>query len=104
MSNLSGRFSQSPNETRRYVLDFTQQLSSGETLSSLVPTVTAITPAPVSPALVVENVVIASAGLQAVFYVTGGVAGNSYEISFITTTSISQIFEDIVQIDVASKA
>lgn len=104
MSNLSGRFTQSPNETRRYVLDFTQQLSLGETLVSLVPTITPVTPAPVSPALSVTSIVIAGSGNQAVFYVSGGVAGNSYEISFITTTSITQIFEDIVQIDVASKA
>lgn len=102
MSQLAGRFKQTPSEHRRYVADLTQDLSSGETISTLPSTVTLIA-GDGSASLVVDNVAIDSAGLQAVFYVQGGADGQSYNIKFLPTTSIGQTLEFDVQIDIAEK-
>lgn len=104
MSNLSGRFRQTANEDRRYVLDYTLQLSAGETVLSLVTNITSPTGGlGDTPAFVVNNVVIASTGLQVVMYMSGGVTGQSYEVQVLATTSIGQVIEDVVQIDIVSK-
>lgn len=101
MTTLSARFKQSVSEVRRYVIDFTLQLSPGELLTSLVPTISSPTGGTLN--LVVSNIAITSNGLQAAFYVSGGQVGQSYEIDFLSGTSIAQTFEDVVQIDIVSK-
>jgi hypothetical protein len=101
MTTLTARFSQSVSEVRRYVIDYTLQMSPGETIATIVPTITSPTGGNLN--LVVSNIAIASSGLQAAFYVSGGQVNQSYEIDFITTTSIAQTFEDVVQVDIVSK-
>jgi hypothetical protein len=101
MTVLVARFKQSPSEVRRYVLDYTLQMSPGETISTITPTISSPTGGNLN--LVVSNIAIASSGLQAQFFVSGGQVNQSYEIDFVTTTSIAQTFEDVVQIDIASK-
>ncbi len=103
MTTLSARFKQAPLEKRRYVMDFSLQLSAGELLTDL--TVSSKTsPTGGDPtALVIDSIVIASSGLQVVFYAYGGEDGQSYEIAFLAETSIAQKFEDVIQIDVVEK-
>ena len=103
MTTRSARFSQTPSEKKRYVLDYDAQLSLGEVVSLIVPAVTSPTNAPVSPAFVVDGIVIGPTGRQAIFYARGGVDTHTYEIQFIATTSIDQTIEDIVEFDVSEK-
>lgn len=103
MSQLSASFRQSPNETKRYILDFTLDLDPGETVLSTVIAITSPTNAPATPALTCTNVLVSPNGLQIVFYISGGVDGNSYEVQFLTKTSLSKVLEDVVQYNIAVK-
>lgn len=101
MSILQARFDQTANENKRYMWDYTADLSPGETVTSLTVNVFQQAGA-ATPALVVNNVVIAGDGVHVVFYVSGGAYPGNYEIQFLATTSIAQIFEDIVGINITS--
>jgi hypothetical protein len=108
MTTLSARFTQSPAETKRYVMDYTLQLASGEAISSVaVNIIQTGGPTMGVPALVVNNVALLppvnGVVLGAAFYVSGGGNGCQYEVQFLATTSISQILEDIVQYVLAEK-
>ena len=97
MSRPSARFTQTPNNRLRYMLDYSLELNPGETVVSMAtPTIVPGTVPPSSPALVVNGVVIASDGAHVVYFVSGGGAPGTYEVQFIATTSIGQILEDVV--------
>ena len=104
MTTLSGSYTQAPEEKRRYILDYTLTLSSGETISSIT-TPVSITqtygPTSVAP-LVVSSIVIAPGGLQVVFYVSGGDDGTQFEVQFLANTSAGQILEDVVEFTIES--
>lgn len=103
MANLSGRVNQSPSEVKRYVLDYTAQLASGESVNSINCTVSQTTVPPVTPAVVVTNVAIGPGGNQVVFYVSGGVDQNNYELDFDAVTTLAQTFEDVVAVKIRNK-
>lgn len=104
MTQLSARFSQAPNEVKRYMLDYTAQLNDGEILTRLTATVVPAQTIPVgTPDFVINSIVPAPNGTQAIFYASGGGDTYSYSIQFIATTSIAQTFEDIVEFDVLEK-
>lgn len=106
MTVLSARFSQSPTEVKRYMLDWTAQLSTGEKVTALVAVVIPMslhTDGTNPTAMTVTGIVITPDGTQAIFYAQGGEDGYQYEIDFTATTSIAQKFEDVVEIDIASK-
>lgn len=106
MSTLSAKFKQSPVEVKRYVLDYSLQLATGENILTVTPTIIQIS-GPVSPALSVTGIALlpAVAGqvTGAVFYVSGGADQGVYEIKFLATTSLSQTLEDVVQFALAEK-
>jgi hypothetical protein len=103
MPRYSAQFTQSPNEKRRYMLDYTLDLSSGEGVTSMATPNVINTPGQiiVDP-LVVNGVVIGPGGLQVVFYVSGGDANNDYEVQFLATTTAGQIKEDVIKIHIRS--
>lgn len=103
MSVISARFTQTPLEKKRYLLDYNAELSEGELITLVEATVTSPTNAPVSPAFAVTSIVIAPGSRQAAFYGAGGVDTHAYEVSFLITTSVGQKFEDVVQFDIAEK-
>lgn len=106
MTTLSARFSQSPTEVKRYMLDWTAQLSLGEAVTGVVAVVTPMslhTDGTPPVAVTITGIVITPNGTQAIFYVQGGEDGFQYEVDFLATTSIAQKFEDVVEIDIASK-
>ena len=104
MSNLSGRVTQSPTEIKRKTLDYTEQLADGEAVTSIACTVTQTSSPVVAPNVTVTNIVIGPGGLQVIFYISGGVDGNSYELDFLAGTSLNQSFEDVVEVDIAVKS
>lgn len=108
MSIFSAKFKQSPVEVKRYVLDFTLQLATGESVSSIA--ITVIQTGGIvlgSPPLVVSSVAllppVGGAVLGAAYFVSGGIDTGVYEVKFLTTTSIGQVLEDVVQYRLAEK-
>lgn len=105
MTTLTARVRQAPEEVRRYSLDYSGQVNAGETISSVV--ANAITPLQQPPIgatpVTVTNIVIGPTGLLAVFFVQGGADGVAYEIQFLGTSNLGQVFEDIVEIDCMEK-
>lgn len=103
MPRYQAQFTQSPNEKRRYMLDYTLDLSTGESVTSMATPAVVNTPGQIIvDALVVNGVTIGPGGLQVVFYVSGGDANNDYEIQFLATTSAGQIKEDVIKMHIRS--
>jgi hypothetical protein len=102
MSVIQARFNQTVNEKKRYMWNYGADLSTGETVVSVANTVYPQGQTAATPPLVVSGIVIDSTGIYVVFYVQGGVSLGTYEIQFLATTSIGQIFEDIVAINIVS--
>lgn len=104
MSTLSARFKQGPQEVKRYLLDYTLFLSAGEAVVSITAVITVLTvPILGSPALVVTSITLGPGGLQALYFISGGATQQSYEVTFLATTNIGQVLEDVVQYDIAEK-
>lgn len=104
MTVLTARVTQAPPEVRRYMLDYTAQLNAGETVTGIAATVTPLQTPPLGAnPVTVTSIVITPLGNQAVFFVQGGADGIAYEIKFLGTTSLGQVFEDIVEVDVREK-
>jgi hypothetical protein len=103
MPRYSAQFTQSPNEKRRYMLDYTLDLSAGEGVTSMATPAIVNTPGQIIVVpLVVNGVVIGPGGLQVVFYVSGGDANNDYEVQFLATTTAGQIKEDVIKTHIRS--
>lgn len=107
MSQISARFNQSPAETKRYVMDYTLQLAVGEGIASVAVNIVQTGGPTDGPVLVIDNVALLppdpTAVLGAAFFASGGNDACQYEVQFLATTSIGQIFEDIVQFVLAEK-
>lgn len=96
---MTARFQQGTSEVKRYVLDYTLDLAVGETITGL--SVLAIsTPKGQSdagsPNIVVNNIAPLPNGLQVSYYVRNGLPGARYYVTFLATTTIGQVLEDIV--------
>lgn len=103
MSVLSGKFKQSPNEVKRYVMDYSLDLDVGEIITIVAPTVVNPSGAPVSPAFVCTGVAIAPSGTSFIYYASGGSDGWQYEIQFLVTTSLSKVFDNVVAYPIGVK-
>lgn len=99
MSVLAAKFSQSPTERRRYVLDYTLFLAPGENIIGVTAVVTQITGA-TSPAFVVDSIAllptVGGVTYGAAYFADGGVDAGIYEVQFLATTSLGQTLEDVV--------
>lgn len=107
MSKISAKFSQSPPESLRYLIDMTQDLATGESIATIAaPTITSPS-GELVPTLVVSNIALAPAVggqvTQATYFVSGGTAGQSYEIDFLITTSLPQVHEVVVAMNIQVK-
>lgn len=107
MSQVTANFKQSPPAVRRYLIDYSLDLSTGESVASVAdPTVTSPS-GELSPTLVVSNVVLAPAvnGIvsQVTFFLSGGTSGQNYEVEFLTTTTLTQVFDDVIGVVIAVK-
>ena len=96
MTTLTARFTQSPNENRRYSIDYTLDLAVGETVSSVVSNIFPAQNTPASPALAINNTAISPDKTQVVFFCSGGSPNAYYEVQFLATTSIGQVYENVV--------
>ena len=87
-----GSFVKTPIERKRYAIDYSEWLDTGETLSTVVYTIPVVT----TPPLVVDASSISSANTVAVFFTNGGLNGRQYTVEVVATTSGGQIKEDTV--------
>ena len=88
-----GRFSKTPSERKRYAIDYSQWLDTGETVVSYT---FAATPVDISTPFVVDASSLSSAGTSLVFFVSGGNNNSQYTVDVKATTSGGQIKEDTV--------
>lgn len=102
MSVLLAKFKQSPNEVKRYVADYSLDLDSGETITTVTPTVIPAAGS-TTPVLVCNGVAIAPAGTSFIYYVSGGQNGYQYEVQFLVTTTLSKVLEGVVAYPIEAK-
>lgn len=86
-----GKFKQAPLENRRYFVDYSDWLDVGETLTA--PPVLSVVET-TSPPLTISSDAISSDSLGVVFYVSGGLDGEEYQVDLVVTTSLGQVKED----------
>ncbi len=84
------RFTKQPAERKRYSIDYSDWLDTGETIS----TVSFVTTPASAGALVVDANSITAAGKSVVFFANDGVSGTTYTVTVTITTSGGQIKED----------
>ena len=94
-----GRFIKTPSERKRYAIDYSEWLDTGETVSTYVFTVT---PSTATVPFAVDSSSLASSGKVLVFFVSGGDANDQYTVDVKATTSGGQIKEDTVLFSVRS--
>lgn len=91
------RFTKTPDEIKRYGVDYTKWLDSGELVQSV--TVTVNGP---DTTLVANNAQVSSDNLKIIFYVSGGTIGNTYNVYVEITTNAQQLREDTIPFVVVS--
>lgn len=104
MSKLSGRFTQAPEERRRYILNYTLTLSAGERILGVgVPSITQTFGKLTVVPLVIDGVLIGPTPFtEVVLYASGGDDQTIFEVQFLSTTSTGQIIEDVIEFSIES--
>jgi hypothetical protein len=103
MSRISGRFTQTPEEARRYILNYALTLSQGETVVSIVAnSITQVFGKTTIEPFVINNIIIGPGNTQVVYFASGGDDQTDYEVQFLATTSVGQIIEDVVYYSIRS--
>ena len=87
-----GSFIKTPIERKRYAIDYTDWLDTGETLTTVTYTIPLVT----TPPLVVDASSLDAAHKVAVFFINGGLNNKQYTVEVVATTSGGQIKEDTV--------
>lgn len=85
------KYVKSSGERKRYSIDYSEWLDTGELLSNVVFTVPVNNP---TTPLVVDDVAISPDGLYVQYYVSGGADGEQYEVVATATTSGAQVKVD----------
>lgn len=105
---LSGRFNQSPTEKKRYLIDWTLDVASGETVTSLLSaTITSPSDPNNNGGCEVTGFAFAPGNLQAAFFVdfTHPTSADlqTYNITLLAQTSVGQKLETVIQYIVKDK-
>jgi len=90
---ILGKYFKAPDERKRYSINYTDWLDTGELLSLVTFEVTPVDADPV----VIDGITIESGEKSVVFYAAGGIDGKSYKAIATTTTTGGQVKEDTVQ-------
>lgn len=90
------KFLKSPAERKRYSIDYSEWLDTGELVQSIVFTVAATSGTPPTPALplVIDAYTISSPATSIVFFANYGDEGVTYTVDVVMTTSGGQVKED----------
>lgn len=91
-----GKFAKSPQERKRYTIDYTDWLDTGETVTAAQYTIRQVT----TPALVIDAQSILTGNKKVSFYVSAGDDNETYDVEIKVTTSTGQVKEDVVSFTV----
>lgn len=100
---LLDRFLKQPAEIKKYQIDYSEWLATGETVDSVVTAVTLLNPASGDvgePALTIGTTAI-NAGTVFQYYVSAGTDGKRYKVTFQASTSDSQTVESEIEFKVS---
>lgn len=89
-----GKFTKTPTERKRYQIDYTNWLDTGETVATRAFTVEP------TGSLVVDASLILTGNKAVSFFVNGGDDGETYKVVVTITTSGGQTKEDLVYFSV----
>jgi hypothetical protein len=95
------KYIQAAGERKRYTINYSEWLDTGEYLTVVTFTVQGTA---TSPALVVDDIMITPTPTGVQYYVSGGVDGIQYEVLVAATTATGQIKEDTVLFTVREPA
>ena len=87
-----GKFLKAPVERKRYSIDYNNWLDTGETIATRAFSVTPVT----TPAFVVDASANLTGNRSIAFYVSGGVADETYKVVVTVNTSSGQVKEDVI--------
>jgi hypothetical protein len=90
-----GKFTKTPAERKRYTLDYSNWLDTGETVTG---SAFAITPTTASPFFIDGQGIVG--GTQLLFYVNGGLDQSDYLVTVSITTSGGQTKQDTLTFNV----
>lgn len=90
---ILGKFFKTPDERKRYSIDYTDWLDGGEMLLGVTFEVTPVDENPV----VIDGIAIQIDSKSVVFYAQAGVDGQNYKAIATATTDGGQVKEDTVQ-------
>lgn len=83
------KFRQGPEDRKRYVCDYADWMNASETLVGVT-----MEGNVVDDFFAVNAWEIDGTGKQVIYYITGGVAGRSYNVTIEITTSLAQVKND----------
>lgn len=86
---LLGTKTKTPNDVKRYTIDYSDWLDTGETISTVV-----FTP---DSGMTITGDAVAGDGLSVVFFANGGDEGSTYNVDVTVTTSVGQTKDDHVE-------
>lgn len=85
------KYVKDPDERKRYQIDYSEWLDTGEQATNVAFAVSPVT----VPPLVVDDIAVTPSGLGVQYYVSGGLDGKTYTITATLTTTVGpQIRED----------
>lgn len=87
-----GKFVKTPSEVKRYSVEYSDWLDTGEFLQSATLNASVV---PGAPLIVVKNAIGAST-TKLTFLVSGGVDGATYTVEILATTTGGQVKEDTI--------
>jgi hypothetical protein len=99
---LLDRFNKQPNEVKKYQVDYSEWLATGETVSSVPTSVTLLNPAADDvgePTLTIGTTQIVGGNVFE-YYVSSGTDGKRYKVTFQASTTDSQTVESEVEFKV----
>jgi hypothetical protein len=96
---LLDRFNKQPNEIKKYQIDYSEWVATGETVDTVTPTVTLLNPATGDvgePTLAVGTTNLPGGNIYE-YYLSLGTDGKRYKITFLADTSDSQTVESEIE-------
>lgn len=100
---LLDRFNKQPAEIKKYQIDYSEWLPTGETVTSVVTAVTLLNPAADDvgePTLTIGTTQIVGGNVYE-YYVSSGTDGKRYKVTFQASTSDSQTVESEIEFKVS---
>lgn len=100
---LLDRFRKQPAEIKKYQIDYSEWLATGETVTSVVTAVTVLNPAATDvgePTMTIGTTQIVG-GTVYEYYVSAGTDGKRYKVTFQASTSDTQTVESEIEFKVS---